>query len=149
MPRPLDTKADDATQNMLDGIPQIPVEWWDEPGMHIVGRCEGPTRDVASHGATVIHGHTEVIFSATVQTQFVLIVEDGIPRIEAYKSESHGTWQDIPVMEISPAQLQEQLEQFGGDEEVSTGQQFSNVRKDGASRKHWPPNHHPTIRINH
>lgn len=135
------------TLAMRDGLPQIPSEWWDEKGIHIVGRCEGPIRNVANRGTSVQRGSGEAtIFPVPVQTQFVMVVEDGTLRMEAFDPERHGGWDDIPLMETSPPELLEQLFGDSGTEEISEGQQFSGVRKSFASREHWPARHHPKPR---
>lgn len=142
-------EATDATLVMQDGWPPVDPELWDEPGMHIVGMCTGPMRNIAERGATIALPHAgETIFPAPVQTQFVLVLEDGALRMEAYNPDRHGKIDDIPKMKTPPPILQEQLFGDSGTEEVSEGQQFGNERRKGASRKHWPPRFCPPARHN-
>ena len=145
MPQALE--VDPATLEMQDGWPQIDPKLWDEPGAHVIGLCTGPMRDVAKRGATIALPHAgETVFPAPVATQFVLILEDGVLQTEKYDPDRHGPIDDIAKMEVTPPELQEQLFGHSGDREVSEGQQFRNVRKAGASRKHWPPGYQPPVR---
>lgn len=57
------------TQEMRDGWPQIPPEWWNEPGTHIVGLCVGSVGDSAVHGTRVRHAGETIIFLRPEQTQ--------------------------------------------------------------------------------
>lgn len=139
--------AREATLVMEDGFPQVTKNLWGEPGMHIVGMCTGPMRNVAERGATIALPHAgETIFPAPVQTQFVLVLEDGAIRMEEYDPERHGKIDDVPKMEAPPEVLLEQLYGDSGTKEISEGQQFSNERKKGASQKHWRADYHPPVR---
>jgi hypothetical protein len=131
---------------MQSDLPQEPIEIWDEPIQMILGRCEGPILD--SKHSKIQKGKGATIFSDPEQTQFVrVLLVDGNERMEVYNPEKHGEWDAIRDMEITPSQLLEQLMGFGV-EEVNEGQQFQRVRKTkgGASRDHWPVDHHPKTR---
>ena len=131
---------------MQSDWPQIPPEWWDESGAHIIGLCTGPVRESRHHGHRVQRGTggDDVIFPVPRQTQFVLVFEDGVLYAEEFDPGRHGEIGDIPRMETSPPGLLEQLYGEGGTEEIGIGQQFNCVRKTGCSRTHWPVTRHPT-----
>lgn len=137
----------DATLVMQDGLPPVAEEFWDKPGAQIRGRSVGKIRNVADKGVTIERpiGDTTV-FPAPVQTQFVLVLEDGAIRMEEYDPERHGKIDDVPKMEVPPEVLLEQLYGDSGTKEISEGQQFSNERKKGASQKHWRADYHPPVR---
>lgn len=140
-------EAGEATLVMQDGWPQISKELWGEQGMHVIGLCTGSIRNVAERGATISLPHAgETVFPASVQTQLALVLEDGMLRMEVYDPDRHGKIDDIPKMETTPAELEDQLFGNSGDREVSEGQQFGNERRKGASRKHWRANYHPPVR---
>ena len=134
--------------DMWDGWPQIAFDLWDKPGIHIVGLCTGPIRDVGSRGAEVEQGvggeHT--IFPRPVQTQYVMVLKDGVPRMEVYDRTQHGPIGDIRLMETTPPELLEQLYGDGGTQKIPQGQTFANTRKGGASHTRWGPRHHPKPR---
>ncbi len=145
MPQALE--ADAATLEMEDGWPPVDPKLRDEPGAQIRGRSVGRIRNVAKKGATIELPDGDVVeFPAPVQPQVVVKVENGVLLAERYDLKLHREAMDIPLMETTPVELQEQLFGDSGTQEVSEGQQFSNVRKAGASRKHWLPRHHPPVR---
>src|SRR5260221_1548715 len=122
---------------MQRGLPQIPIDRWDEPTIEILGGCEGIIFN--SGDITLIQGSGEqTTFSVPKQTRFVRIQEsDGSETMAIYDLKKHGEWQDIPNMKMTPAQLAEEL--LGqGNGEITDGQQFETVRKakGGASRKY-------------
>ena len=131
----------------LDGWPQLPKDQWYGPIRWIVGRCEGPIRNLEDISFTPTDA--EVQFGRPESTHFVrCTLEDGQDIMMRYDPTLHGPWENIPDTGLTPTMLLEQLYGFG-DSEVDEGNQFQRVRKTpgGASNKHWSPRWHPKIRV--
>lgn len=137
----------DATLVMQDGLPPVAEEFWDKPGAQIRGLSVGKIRNVADKGATFERpiGDTTV-FPAPVQPQLVVKLEDGVLLTEAYDLTIHREAMDIPEMETTPAELENQLYGESGDRLVPEGRQLSNVRKKGIGRIKWRADYHPPVR---
>lgn len=143
MPR---AKDKEATLDMLDGWPQVAPELWDKEGALKRGISEGDIRNVKKRGATVETPNGEkIIVPAPVQTQIVVYLEQGEIETDPYNLKIHGELMDIPLMQTTPAELEEQLFADGGDRMVTGGQQLSNKRKEGVSRKNWPAGYQPPV----
>lgn len=140
-------KEVEATRDMEDGWPQVAPELRDVEGVLKRGISEGGIRNVAKRGATIaLASGEETVFPASVQTQIVVDLEQGVLGTRAYDLKTHGEMMDIPLMEATPAELEEQLFADGGDRMVTEGQLLRNKRKKGVSHKKWPAGYQPPIR---
>ncbi|MEK7543901.1 MAG: hypothetical protein AAB557_03470 [Patescibacteria group bacterium] len=141
-----DERAKDwQTTEMKRGWPQVDPEHRDQAGLQISGTSVGNIRESVVHGVPVDKGvlGSREIFRRPEETEFVMVIEHGDERMERYDPARHGPLQDIPRMETSPSELLNQLQQADDREEIPASQQFSNVRKRGASRTLWHPGDHP------
>lgn len=144
MPRAKDIEA---TLDMLDGWPQVLSELRDEEGAQIRGMSVGKVQNVARKGATIKRGNgQETVFPSPVQPQIVVMLEKGVLLTEGYDLTIHREAMDIPEMQTTPAELQEQLFADGGDQMVTGGQRLRNQRKEGVSHKKWHAGYQPSIR---
>lgn len=91
------------------------------------------------------HGE-KITVPAPVQTQIVVLFEQGVLGTDPYDLAIHGEMMDIPLMEISPPELEEQFSGESGTKEVPLGQVMRNTRREGTSNKKWPPKHYPPVR---
>ena len=145
MPQALE--ADQATLDMLDGLPPVDPEFWDKQGAQIRGISLGNLRNVAGRGATITTSDGLITeFPAPVQPQIVVKVENGVLLTERYDLKLHREAMDIPPMETTPVELEDQLFGDSGDRLVTEGQQLRNVRRKGTTRKKWPADYHPPVR---
>lgn len=144
MPRALDVEA---THDMQDGWPQVDPELWDEEGALKRGISVGGIRNVAKKGATIaLASGKETVFPAPMQSQIVVDLEQGVLGTDPYNLNVHGEVMDIPLIQTTPAELEEQLFADGGDRMVTEGQKLRNLRKEGTSHKKWLVGYQPPIR---
>lgn len=145
MPQIVET--DQATLDMLDGLPPVDPELWDEQGAQIRGMSVGKIRNVAGKGVTIERSIGDITeFPAPVQPQVVVKVENGVLLTEGYDLSVHREIMDIPPMETTSAELEDQLYSESGDRLEPEGRQLSNVRKKGIGRIKWRADYHPPVR---
>lgn len=145
MPQIVET--DQATLDMLDGLPPVDPELWDEQGAQIRGMSVGKIRNVAGKGVTIERSIGDITeFPAPVQPQVVVKVENGVLLTEGYDLTIHREAMDIPEMETTPVELENQLYGESGDRLEPEGRQLSNVRKKGIGRIKWRADYHPPVR---
>lgn len=131
------------TKIMKDGLPHVDPELWGEEGALLRGVSMGNIIDSASDGVTIQRGEKVIIFRRPKQTQVVYFIVDGVEQTAAYDLSIHGELKDIPLMEMSPSELRDQLEKDGGTQLTPSAQTFSNTLKKGTSHGRWPANRHP------
>ncbi|MBI5621086.1 hypothetical protein HY949_04850 [Candidatus Gottesmanbacteria bacterium] len=138
-------KPDWTTEEMQKGWQQVDPALRDRSGAQISGKTLGKILESVTDGIPVEKGldGTIDIFRLPKQTQFVILVKDGVERVEAYDPALHGPLQDIRLMDTTPSQLLDQLQQSDDKAEVPASQQFASVRKGGASRTRWLSDDHP------